>query len=85
MAYTSGLCFNTLYIIILSNIHLLCSVLLVTHAQWARIPKNLAQNRFYEIKQLRRNLFPFVLTSSLVIAQAWTSPCLHIGHVCTAG
>jgi len=54
-------------------------------AQWARIPKNLAKNRFHEIKQLRRNLFPFVLTSSLVIAHAWTSLCLHIGHVCTAG
>jgi hypothetical protein len=31
MAYTPGLCFSTLCIIILSNIHLLCSVLLVTH------------------------------------------------------
>jgi hypothetical protein len=31
MAYTSGLRFSTLYIILLSKIHLLCSVLLVTH------------------------------------------------------
>lgn len=31
MTYISGPCFSTLYIIILSNIHLLCSVLLVTH------------------------------------------------------
>jgi len=56
-----------------------------TTAQWARIPKKLAKNRFYDIKQLRRNPLPFVLTSSLVMAHAWTSLCLHIGHVCTAG
>jgi hypothetical protein len=38
---------------------------------WARIPKKLAKSPFYEIKQLRRNPFPFAVTSSLVVAHAW--------------
>ena len=45
------------------------------NAQWARIPKNLAKNRFYEIKQLRRNLFPFVLTSSSVTSAQLDKLC----------
>jgi hypothetical protein len=55
----------------------------LTTAQWARIPKNLAKNQLSDIKQLRRNPVPFVWTSSLVKAHAWTSLCLYIGHVCT--
>jgi hypothetical protein len=54
-------------------------------AQWARIPKKLTKNRYDDIKQLRRNPLAFVWTSSLVTAYAWTSLCLYIGHICTAG